>query len=66
MIESLLRRVTKSGLRRGAGGSRPWMIAGIVAVGFRMLRRLANPKPEVLYRARLKPGERFEITTHKP
>ena len=61
-METLLRRLTSTGLRRGMGGSRPWLYAGIVAVGLRLLRRLAHPEPEVLYRTRVKPGDIFEIT----
>jgi hypothetical protein len=63
-MESLLRRITSTGFRKGLGGSRPWLYAAIVATGMRMLRHLANPEPEVLYRAKVKPGEAFEITTH--
>jgi hypothetical protein len=30
--------------------------------GLRMLRRLANPEPEVVYRHAMEPGERWIIT----
>lgn len=62
-METLLRRLTGMGITRGFGGSRPWMIVGMVAVGLRAIRRMANPAPEVLYRAKVKPGDVFEITS---
>ncbi len=65
-MEKLLRRLTNTGLRRGFGGSRPWLVVGIIAVGGRALRRLANPKPEVLFRTALRPGDAFEIRSRPP
>ncbi len=65
-MEKVLRRLTTTGLRRGMGGSRPWLIVGMVAVGTRALRRLANPKPQVLYRSALRPGDAFEIRARRP
>jgi hypothetical protein len=62
-VETLLRRLTGMGITRGFGGSRPWMIVGMVAVGLRTIRRMANPAPEVLYRTKVKPGDVFEITS---
>jgi hypothetical protein len=61
-----LRRLTTMGFRRGMRGSRPWMIAALVAIGMRALRRLANPPEEVLFRTRVKPGDRFELLTRSP
>jgi hypothetical protein len=66
MVEMLLRRCTTMGIRKGLGGSRPWLAAGIVAIGIRVLRRLANPPEEVLYRTEVKPGDVFEITPRAP
>jgi hypothetical protein len=65
-VETLLRRLTGMGISRGFGGSRGWMVVGMVAVGLRTLRRLASPAPEVLYRTAIKPGDRFAITTSVP
>jgi hypothetical protein len=62
MFEALLRRATTMGLRKGVGGSRPWLYAGIVAVGLRVIRHLASPEPEVLYRTRLRGSDAFQIT----
>ena len=64
-MEKLLRRLTTAGLRRGLGGSRPWLVVGMIAVGTRSLRRLAHPKPEVLYRSVLRPGDAFEIRARR-
>ena len=49
------------GFTRGMRGSRGWMIAGIVSIGLRALRRLHNPPEKVLYRSAIKPGDAFEI-----
>lgn len=65
-MEPILRRLTTHGLRRGFGGSRPWLVAGMLAVGARMLRRLANPGPDVLYRTKVKPGDVFEVVARRP
>lgn len=49
-------------LRRGVReGSRPWLVFGVVAASVTLLRRLANPKPEVVFRQRLEAGEALEI-----
>ncbi len=61
-MESIVNRLMKTGTRKGLQGSQPWMIVGIAAATVRVLRRLANPKPETLWRQSLKPGDRFEVT----
>ena len=63
MLAALLRRLTASGFRRGLSGSTPWLVIGVVATGARVLRRLAVPEQEVLYRTAVKPGDVFEIVT---
>ncbi len=60
------KRVRRGIWRRGLGGSQPYLALGIALAGVRMLRRLANPKPQVLYRHKLAPGERWEITARVP
>lgn len=65
-MDTILRRLVGTGLRRGLGGSRAWMVVGISAAGVRVLRRLASPKPEVLYRTLLRPGDRIEVVTRPP
>jgi len=53
----LLKRLTRTGLRKGViGGSRPWLIVGVAAVGFRLLGRITRKEPEVLYCEELSPG----------
>ena len=63
MYIALLRRLTATGFRRGTTGSTPWLMIAVVAVGARVLRRLAIPEQEVLYRTAVKPGDVFEIVT---
>ncbi|MGQ0823866.1 MAG: hypothetical protein ACT4OX_02350 [Actinomycetota bacterium] len=66
MLVAVLRRLTKTGLRRGMSGSRAWMVVGITAGGLRALRRVARNEPDVLYRTRVRAGDRFVITTREP
>jgi len=66
MIEAVLRKLTRTGMRRGMGGSRAWTVVFIVVTGVRALRRLARPQEEVLVRTRLRPGERFVVTSRAP
>jgi len=63
VLAALLRRLTASGLRRGLSGSTPWLLVAVAATGVRVLRRLAIPEQEVLYRTAVKPGDVFEIVT---
>ena len=65
MFEALLRRLTRTGLRRGMSGSRGWLVLGIVTGGLRIVRRLARDEEEVLYRAAIKPGDTFEILARR-
>jgi hypothetical protein len=53
-------------LRRGFGGSRPWMVVGMAVVGLRALRRLARDEPEVLYRTQVRAGDRLLVTASRP
>ncbi len=62
-MDALLRRLIRVGFRRGMSGSQAWWVLAISAVGLRAIRKLAKPAPEVLYRTRVKPGDRFEIET---
>ncbi|MGH8977916.1 MAG: hypothetical protein ACRDV7_07555 [Acidimicrobiia bacterium] len=61
MLTVLLRRATWTGLRRGMGGSRPYMILAILAVGARSMRRISRTQPEVLFRTKIKPGDIFVL-----
>jgi hypothetical protein len=60
---SLLRILTRNGLRKGISGSTPWLIVGMAAGGLRMVRHLARDEEEVLYRAAIKAGDVFEVIT---
>jgi hypothetical protein len=66
MISPALRRLTTTGLRKGMGGSRIWIVIGIAAGGVRILRYLARSQPDVLYRTAIKPGDVFEVITRPP
>jgi hypothetical protein len=63
VFAALLRRLTASGFRRGMTGSTPWLLIAVFATGVRVLRRLAIPEEEVLYRTAVKAGDVFEIVT---
>jgi len=66
MFESLLRRLTTTGWRRGRSGSRAWLIVASVAGGLRLLRYVTRDKEEILYRTRVVAGDQFQITTKAP
>jgi hypothetical protein len=57
-----VKRLRSTAWRRGIGGSQPYLTLAIVLTTARILRRIATPKPEVLYRHQLRPGEVWEIT----
>ncbi len=66
MLEALLRRAFRTGTRRGLAGSRAWTMVAVTAGALRLLRRIAEPKPEVLWRQQLRPGDRFEVVVRSP
>jgi hypothetical protein len=61
-VDALLRRLVRTGFRRGMSGSQAWLVLAISALGVRLLRRLANPEPELVYRTEVRQGDRFEIS----
>jgi hypothetical protein len=65
MFGALLRRLTRTGIRRGMSGSRGWFVLGVVTGGVRVLRRLARDEEDVLYRTAIKPGDTFEIIARR-
>ena len=65
-VTVFLRRVMWQSARRGMNGSNTWMILAILAFGARALRRLAHAEPEVLYRTKVSPADRFVISVRKP
>ena len=66
MFESLLRRLTTTGWRRGRSGSRAWLVVATLAGGLRLLRYVARDREDVLYRTRVVAGDQFEIITKPP
>ncbi len=67
-MDPLLRRLMRTGFRRGMSGSRAsqaWLVLGISALGVRTLRRLARTEPEVVYRTEVHAGDRFEISSRR-
>ena len=65
-METLLRRLSAAGLRRGRSGSRGWLIVASIAGGLRLLRYVMREHEEVLFRTLVAPGDQFEITTKAP
>jgi len=58
VLDRLMGLAVGAGVRKGLlGGRRVWLALGIVAYGFRTVRRLAERRPEVVYRAKLDPGQ---------
>ena len=63
MYATLLRSLTRRGLRNGMSGSTPWLVVAIAAGGLRLLRRIARDDEEVLYTTVVKAGDVFEVVT---
>jgi hypothetical protein len=61
--QSLSDRLRTRGFHRGfLGTSRPWLVAWVVLVSIRYLRKYWGPnKPELVYSSELKPGESLLI-----
>ena len=66
MFESLLRRLTTTGWRRGRNGSRAWLIVATVAGGVRLIRYFARDREDILFRTRLVAGDQYEVITKAP
>jgi hypothetical protein len=67
-MDALLRRLVRTGFRRGMSGSRgsqAWLVLAISALGFRALRRLAHTEPEVVYSTEVRAGDRFEVSSRR-
>jgi hypothetical protein len=61
-MQRLLRFAMRNGLTKGfLGGSRPWLVVGGIAVGWRVMRKIAGNEPVVVYSEALKPGESVVI-----
>jgi hypothetical protein len=61
-VDALLRRLIRTGFRRGMSGSQAWLVLAASALGVRLLRKLANPEPELVYRTEVHTGDRFQIS----
>jgi hypothetical protein len=67
VVQRLLQRLSRTGLRRGfVDGSRAWMVVGVTATMLRFAQRVVADKPELVYRTELQPGETLEIQAFKP
>jgi hypothetical protein len=66
VFPELVRRASTTGIRRGLAGSKVWVVIGVVAVGIRILMRMAESDQQVLYRTLIKDGDVFEIVTRAP
>jgi hypothetical protein len=61
-MERLLKAALRNGISKGfLGGSRPWLIIGGIAAGWRVLRKIAGSEPIVVFSEELRPGEAFVI-----
>src|SRR5436305_153214 len=61
MFGTLLRRIMRTGVRRGMAGSRAWFVVGVAAGGVRLLLHLARDEDEVVYRTVVQPGDRVLV-----
>ena len=61
VFDRLVKAAMRHGWRRGVmGGSQAWMALGAAALGLRVIRRMASPKPVVITE-RLTPGRALVI-----
>ncbi len=61
----MLTRLRRLGLARGLGKSNAWLAIGVTAWALQTLKRFATKEPKVVFREKLKPGERLVIS-HLP
>ena len=61
-MQRLLRFALRNGISKGfLGGSRPWLVVGGIAIGIRVLRKIAGSEPIVVYSETLQAGETVVI-----
>jgi hypothetical protein len=66
-MNRLIRMLLRNGWRRGiVGGSRPWLVAGGVALSVRVLQKLVRSEERVVYSEVLQPGETLVIDHGRP
>lgn len=61
----MLTRLRRIALARGLGRSNAWLAVGATAWALDVLTRRARKEPKVVYREKLRPGERILIS-HLP
>ncbi len=61
----MLTRLRRLAMARGLGRSNGWLAVGAAAWGLQLLKRATTKEPKVVYREKLKPGERLVIS-HLP
>ena len=59
-MERLLRSLTSKGLRRGLAGEPVWLAVGLASW---LVRRARRRPPEVVWRGRIRPGERILVSS---
>ncbi|HEY1740636.1 MAG TPA: hypothetical protein VGI86_18120 [Acidimicrobiia bacterium] len=64
--EPIVNRLFREGVRRGLGGSQTWMTVAVAAGTVRVLRRMTNPPPQVVWRQAMRSGDRFEVNVLEP
>jgi hypothetical protein len=66
-MNRLIRWALRNGWRRGIlQGSRPWLLAGGVALGVRVVKKLTGAEEKIVYSEQLRPGETLIIAHHRP
>jgi hypothetical protein len=66
-MNRLVRLALRNGWRRGIlGGSRPWLVAGGVALGVRVVQRMTGAEEQVVYSEELRPGETLVVAHGRP
>ncbi|HEY2430446.1 MAG TPA: hypothetical protein VGI06_16010 [Acidimicrobiales bacterium] len=62
LVDRALRGAMRRGLRRGIGdGSRAWLAVGTVALGIRLIQRMAGPGKPIVVTEELAPGQTLVI-----
>ena len=65
-MDSIVNRLFREGTRRGLAGSRGWTTVAVATGAVRVMRRVRNPKPDVVWRQAMRPGDRFQVTVMEP
>ena len=61
-FDLLVRWGLRNGVTKGfLGGHRRWLVMGGVALGFRVLRKMAGAQEEIVYSTKVDPGQTIVI-----